>query len=177
MILINKTQCEKLTFSDQKTSWGVGWRALGKEAGPISGVIFIVIRETIVLAMDMWLLGTLLLEEANVQSLVFLLGSLPLTLKHIFHFSFSSLPLLSLKGWFINIKESSTSNNTQPLLGWACVQTHTHTPPPHVTSWKKNCDQGPQTCIPSVGAFLQYLDCEVFFFVFFLFFNSVVPPA
>ena len=61
-------------------------------------MIFIVIRETIVLAMDMWLLGTLLLEEANVQSLVFLLGSLPLTLKRIFHFSFSSLPLLSLKG-------------------------------------------------------------------------------
>ena len=127
MILINKTQCEKLTFSDQKTSWGVGWRALGKQEAPISGVIFTVIRETIVLAMDTWLLGTLLLEEANVQSLVFLSGSLPLTLKHIFHFSFTSLTLLSLKGWFINIKESSTSKNTQPLLGWACVQTHTHT--------------------------------------------------
>ena len=174
MILINKTQCEKLTFSDQKTSWGVGWRALGKQEAPISGVIFTVIRETIVLAMDTWLLGTLLLEEANVQSLVFLSGSLPLTLKHIFHFSFTSLTLLSLKGWFINIKESSTSKNTQPLLGWACVQTHTHTHTPspcHILKEKL----WPRTT--NLYSLIWSFSSVSRLWGFFFFFNSVVPPA
>ena len=53
MILTNKAHYEMLTFSDQKTSWGMGWRALGQEEAPIPGVIFIVIIEKTVLAMDM----------------------------------------------------------------------------------------------------------------------------
>lgn len=50
---------------------------LGQEEASISGVIFIVIREKAVLAVDIWLPGTLPLEEADFRHSSFFLGLYP----------------------------------------------------------------------------------------------------
>lgn len=85
-----------------------------------------------------------------------------------------SLPLShsSLKGWFTKSKISNIKEYFSVTRVHARPDTHTHTRSqtlPCVTSWKQNCDQGPQTHIPQLELFFSTWTVR--------FFYSVVPPA
>lgn len=83
-----------------------GWTVLSQEEASISGVIFIVIREKILLAMNMWLLDSCLLveERGNLSSLTFL-SFTPHTGTY-FPFQFHLPVIFSLKRVIFKVKKN-----------------------------------------------------------------------
>lgn len=146
MILANKkAQCEMLTFSDQKASWG-GWNSFGSRRGlDFWGDFYCYQREdcTCRERVAPWHTPT------GEGKLVVTCLSLRVLTPHIetyFSFQFHLPVTFFLKRVIYQVKKKKKSTSkTLQCYGDAHTHTHTytqtHTLNPHcVLSWRQNCD-------------------------------------